>query len=125
MEEMQLWNTIATVAAYRGDVGQLSQFVTKAGDLTRGNREYDIYTRSNEAMLGVLRGNREQAFHNFQSALNLAREGKNWLAVRQVISDMEALIATGQAAYATELAAWAKQAYVREGVTGSNSQETP
>jgi ATP/maltotriose-dependent transcriptional regulator MalT len=125
MEEMQLWNTVATVAAYRGDVGQLSQFVTKAGLLTRGNREYDIYTRANEAMLSVLRGEKEQALRCFQSALTLAREGKNLLAVRQVISDMEALVAVGQKVLAGELAAWAKQDYIWEYATSNSSQETP
>jgi tetratricopeptide (TPR) repeat protein len=89
MEDMQLWNTLATVAAYRGDSREVERCLSFARPLTEGNPEYDIYTWGNEALLATLVGDRDLASERALKAIQLARIGNNILAEKQVLRDLE------------------------------------
>lgn len=88
---MQLWNTLATVAAYRGDINQLSAFIEKAKTFTEGNVEYQIYTLGNLSMLYALSGDAELSLTCMEGALKMAFDGANRLAMRQIIDDFRYL----------------------------------
>lgn len=85
---LQLWNTLATVFAYRGQVAELKVALTEARHCTETNSEYAIYTWSNTALLAVLERDADTARSAASEALNLARQGRNLLAVKQLYDDM-------------------------------------
>lgn len=88
MELMQVWNTFGTVSAYSGDIDQLDRFLRKSHPLTEDNLEYHIYTLANIAMRDGLKDDPASALRELQEAFILAKEGKNYLALKQMRDDL-------------------------------------
>lgn len=87
--EMQVWNTFATLYAYRGDTAQLKEMVDKAYQHTVSNREYHIYTLSNMCLFSILEGDVVNAKKYYTETINKANEGNNLLAMRQINDDIQ------------------------------------
>jgi tetratricopeptide (TPR) repeat protein len=86
-EQMQVWNTLATVSAYQGDIVELGQQINQARIYTEGNKEYYLYTLANASLLAALQGNTQEALDLFSQAYALAYQGYNYLAVKQIAGD--------------------------------------
>lgn len=104
---MQLWNTFATVAAYRGDVDELSDFIARAEVHTAGNDEWHIYTLENKAFLAALLGDEGLAQLMLTQAVELAAAGGNSLAVRQIFDDLNYVIVHSHPSRGTTLSSFA------------------
>ncbi|MCX6345248.1 MAG: caspase family protein [Armatimonadetes bacterium] len=87
--QMQIWNTLATVAAYRDDQEELLSALRRAAVFTQNNAEYYIYTLGNEALLAVMQSRPRDAAERVREAFCLARVGSNLLAIRQLAGDLE------------------------------------
>lgn len=120
--QMQLWNTIGTVAAYRCDTRGLREAVCRAKRYTRGNDEYHIYTLANSALALALRGKSRAATTRIVQALDLAGDGNNYLAIVQILDDVKCVHEKcGGAALASllgEARAWLAQFNSRAGSIG-------
>ncbi|WP_293148704.1 MULTISPECIES: caspase family protein [unclassified Microcoleus] len=93
-EQMQAWNTLASVAAYRGDLKSLEEMIQKAHPFTRDNCEYHIYTLANQALLEALLQNTGKSLEYLKEALNLAQQGQNYLAISQIKDDVKNIMAS-------------------------------
>lgn len=87
-EAMQIWNTLATVAAYRLDKESMQESIKRVSSLTQGNAEYHIYTLANMALLSALEHNIDQAIQLLIQSNQLAAQGNNQLAIRQIQDDL-------------------------------------
>lgn len=92
-EQMQVWNTLATSAAYLGNLDDLDTSLENATRHTTGNAEYEIYTHGNRALRALIAGDDGGAATALAAAVALARAGENWLAVRQVTDDFTVVAA--------------------------------
>jgi tetratricopeptide (TPR) repeat protein len=86
--DMQVWNTYATLYAYRGDAQNLQIMTQKALLHTCGNREYHIYTLANMCLLAVFDGNIAEAIKHYSDVRQMAIDGSNILAIRQMNDDI-------------------------------------
>ncbi len=93
-EQMQAWNTLASVAAYRGDLKSLEEMIQKAHPFTIDNCEYHIYTLANQALLEALSQHTKKSIEYLKEALNLARQGQNYLAISQIKDDINNILAS-------------------------------
>lgn len=91
MESIQVWNTLATVAAYRGDISGLELALLHAMPATEGNKEYHMYSLANRALLRAFRKEEDGAIDDLRDALSLAVAGQNTLAVKQIRGDIESI----------------------------------
>lgn len=96
--KMQLWNTLATVAAFEGDLASLENFLANLGPLTRGNLEYEIYRLGNLALYHALKREPTESQEAAEHAAALAREAGNHLALREVIDNLVRLADSSLAA---------------------------
>lgn len=92
-EQMQVWNTFATVAAYRRRENELENCLAKAEIFTKGNPEYHIYTLANHCLLGGLKGDSRLSLSYLNDSVQLALEGENFLAIEQVMDDVRTVFA--------------------------------
>ncbi|MBZ5667311.1 MAG: caspase family protein [Acidobacteriia bacterium] len=102
MQQMQVWNTLATFHAYRGELDKAREALAKAAVLTAGNKEYDIYSIANEGLLRLLRGDIDLGVSQIRKAFRLASVGENVLAVRQIFDDLKVVL--GTSAIVTQIA---------------------
>jgi|WetSurMetagenome_2_1015567.scaffolds.fasta_scaffold01125_4 tetratricopeptide (TPR) repeat protein len=91
-EQMQVWNTLATIAAYRGDIDDLSTKVDLACRYTKGNVEYHMYTLTNQALLAALLNNTDLSLKILLQAFAFAKQGCNYLAIKQMQNDVSYLL---------------------------------
>ena len=84
MVNMQLWNTLATVASLRGEHTRAEELVERLIPVTRGNPEYHIYTLGNAGMIALLARADAEAREEYAEAARLCREHGNPLAARQL-----------------------------------------
>ncbi|UXE63271.1 MAG: hypothetical protein KA717_11805 [Woronichinia naegeliana WA131] len=86
---MQIYNSLATVFAYKGQTKQCLEYINLASEITKGNEEYEIYTLANEALYYLLTNNKDKCLDSASKAVNLAIKGQNYLAVQQIKDDAE------------------------------------
>lgn len=86
-EQMQIWNTLATLHIFRGDDRKAIEQIKKAIPLTVQSREYHLYTLANMALLFKSKNLDEKAHAFFKRAMDLAKEGKNHFAQKQITED--------------------------------------
>jgi tetratricopeptide (TPR) repeat protein/GTPase SAR1 family protein len=89
MECMQVYNSLATVFAYKGQAEQCLEYIHLASKITKGNEEYEIYTLANKALYYLLINNKDECLDSANKAVDLALKGQNYLAVRQIKDDAE------------------------------------
>jgi tetratricopeptide (TPR) repeat protein len=94
IEEMQIWNTLATVALYRADLFEARRCIARAAPLTQDNSEYQIYTSANQGLLAVLEGNYQAGAKALVRAVALCRQTRNDLALQQMENDFDYVIKT-------------------------------
>ena len=86
-EQMQVWNTLATVSAYRNELKLLKRYIDLVHPITKGNSEYHIYTLANKSLKYALELN-NIAYIFLKRAINLAMEGNNYCAILQIYTDV-------------------------------------
>lgn len=91
-EQMQVWNTLATVAAYRLDIIELNRFIDIAYKYTEGNLEYHIYTQLNSAILYGISGFRDKSQTYLKQSFESALSGQNYLAIKQMKDDFQSIV---------------------------------
>ena len=91
--QMQLWNTLATVAIMRGNIDLASEYIDKLIPLTVHNKEYHIFTLANHSSVLLLIGRLGQAVTEMESAIAISRESGNSLALNQIRDNMKRLLA--------------------------------
>ncbi|MFI6168953.1 caspase family protein [Nocardia sp. NPDC051052] len=90
--QMQLWNTLASVAVMRGDTELASDYIGRLIPLTSGNSEYHIYTLANNAAVLLLTGRLDQSEIEMSTAAEMSRRSGNDLALSQIRDNMRRLV---------------------------------
>ncbi len=90
-EAMQIVDTLASLAIFKGDLGQARSLIKKAIPLTKKSGEFFIYTLANLFLLSQAQGETRRAQAFLLQAMHLAKSNKNFLAIRQINNDIELL----------------------------------
>lgn len=88
-ELMQVYNSLATAAAYKYDITGLRNYIKKAKTLTEGNLEYGLYTILNELLLAYIESNQTVVNELLSTFYSAAILGENYFAIRQCINIIE------------------------------------
>lgn len=88
-ELMQVYNSLATAAAYKYDIIGLRNYIEKAKALTEGNLEYGLYTSLNELLLAYIENNQTVVNELLSTFYSAAILGKNYFAIRQCVNTIE------------------------------------
>lgn len=88
-ELMQVYNSLATAAAYKYDITGLRNYIEKAKALTEGNLEYGLYTSLNELLLAYIENNQTDVSELLSTFYSTAILGENYFAIRQCVNTVE------------------------------------
>lgn len=88
-ELMQVYNSLATAAAYKYDISGLRNYIKKVKPLTEGNLEYELYTCLNELLLAYIENNQTVINELLSKFYSTALLGENFFAIRQCINTIE------------------------------------
>lgn len=88
-ELMQVYNSLATAAAYKYDIIGLQNYIRKAQSLTEGNLEYGLYTRLNELLSAYIENNQTVVNELLSMFYSAAVLGENYFAIRQCVNTIE------------------------------------
>ncbi len=88
-ELMQVYNSLATAAAYKYDITGLRNYIEKAKALTEGNLEYGLYTSINEILLAYVENNQTDVNELLSTFYSTAILGENYFAIRQCVNTIE------------------------------------
>jgi len=89
-ERMQLLNTLTTAYLYLKDFKQACIYLKQVIALTIKSKEYHIYTLGNLSLLFKAHGLNKKGEHFYQRAVELAQQGNNYLAIKQLAFDTNA-----------------------------------
>jgi|GEM_PF-2772386 GTPase SAR1 family protein len=89
--QMQIVNSLATHYLFSGN-SKYKIFIKRAKKLTQDNLEYEIYTIANQALAFLYEGFSDKAKSLMEKALSLCKNGKNWLAIKQILNDWDEII---------------------------------